>query len=140
MCECRFRVSNHNSNSNPHLCIILVFYCLNVGGTTTVKIDALCSEIHSSVSTDEPTTCITEAFFTLHACIKYCLCGTTEYTVVLYGRSRSFIYACSVRVSDYGLGPGRRSIFALGPLLFFLLKEPAQNHIQINANTFVTLS
>jgi hypothetical protein len=58
----------------------------------TVEIDALCSEIHSSVSTDEPTTCITEAFFfTLHACIKYCLCGTTEYIVVLYCRSRSFI-------------------------------------------------
>jgi hypothetical protein len=44
-------------------------YNLNVGETTAVEIDALCSEIHSSVSTDEPTTCITEAFFhvTIHA-------------------------------------------------------------------------
>lgn len=98
-----------------------------------MEIDALCSEIHSSVSADEPTTCITEAFFTLRTCIKYCLCGTTEYIVVLYGRSRSML----VR-SDYGLGPGRRSIFALGPLLFFLLKEPlrpspARQLVELNA-------
>lgn len=38
-------------------------YNLNVGETTAVEIDALCSEIHSSVSADEPTTCITETFF-----------------------------------------------------------------------------
>lgn len=60
-------------------------------------------------------------FSRYNTCIKYCLCGTTEHIVVLYG-----------------LGPGRRSIFALGPLLFFLLKEPlrpspARQLVELNA-------